>query len=557
MAHVNATRELRTPYMKAEAAGKVYTFKKPKEDNNLPHLESALANNGWRSIASDLKILLYNIQNKESSDPVSDASEEMEREMDKLFSAVLEVSEIHNPEAKRSLKASLYRALSWDPEDGKFIYTAPAIQGTSCLVKNAIVQSFYDKNKQLTAKEENTLYRYYTRHLFATTPSSQSRRFILQFAYLQKMNSEEIHTYLTKWSLSDAIRWDDPWELAAAYAIACLPAREQDRAADFYNIIEECININETQPNDPENREYLNFIRQKEQQEYQTWVDSYHTHCQQNKRDAFLCHWAWLLVVAQTHPETNSVIPKIPHAELKQALPPVLRRLNAYVKNHLTAAENTAADQMPVKTPEDEALQQEIIRVMKNRHLRLVAATLAYARLSELSEKPITLTLDGRNLSYVPPRRRRRTFYLPALVFEIDTKEKATKTGKVPNRLSRYDVIQLGIGLALTNNGLNQLLTIGGFCPELYSRDIFEHALIRTLSELKLSLPSDGYRFGIKHCSDIRDDETLGNMRLEVMHTFLLCLEENYDQLDSKNRKICQKAEPAWVKECRTQEDSE
>lgn len=115
------------------------------------------------------------------------------------------------------------------------------------------------------------------------------------------------------------------------------------------------------------------------------------------------------------------------------------------------------------------------------------------------------------------------------------------------NQLSRSDVIRLGIELALTVDGMNQLLTIGGFY-KLYARDFFEYALKRTLYELESFHYTDGYRFGAKNSINARNDDDLDSARRALKRNFLLCLEENYHQLSPTNWSDCCKDEPNWVK---------
>lgn len=553
MSQKNAVFKIATPGIEAEVAGQLYISKEKQNNNKKYSLENELVSNGWRYIQNDFKSFLNSEQTNTNFDEGSEHSIP-EEEMDKLINICLEYAEVDQLYDKNLLRNSLYRVLTWDPEYGIFSYKAPEAEGSSGLIKESIDKVFFGRVSKLTDKNDNSKYRYYQRHLFVSEPPDESRKLILQFAYLLKMTSEDARTYLTKWSFADDIRWNSPWELAAAYEIECHPAREEDRASSFIEAIVQRIQINKENPNVPENREYLDFIRKKEQEEYSAWIRSYCEHCKQNQKEAFLCHWAWLLLASRTNHTGKRIVPSFSEQEIRTKLPALYSSLMEYVQKYISPSGSILSAAAQSITQEDQALQQEIINVMKNRHLRLVAAAYAYARLNHTkAEKPVELCCPEYSISYVPPQRELGFTELPTSIFKIENKFKAIKSDAVPeitplpNRFSRSDVIRLGIELALTTGGINQLLTIGGFYT-LYARDFFEYALKRTLYELESSLYTDGHRFAVKDSANARNDDDLDCARKELKEKFMLCLEENYDQLSLENRSDCYKDEPNWVK---------
>ena len=123
----------------------------------------------------------------------------------------------------------------------------------------------------------------------------------------------------------------------------------------------------------------------------------------------------------------------------------------------------------------------------------------------------------------------------------------ANRTAYVPNRPTRSDVIRLGIEFALTGEGINHLLSIGGFY-QLYSRDFFEFTLKKVLHALEDSFFMDGCRFGVKTGSALRSDDDVDAVRKVLKEEFLQLLDENYDTLTKENRAIFSQDEPGWVK---------
>lgn len=553
MAQKNAVYKILTPGMDAEAAGQVYIFKENRNADQKYSLESELVSNGWRYIQNDFKSYLNDTQ--KNTQPGENSKITIpEEEMDKLIDLCLEYAEVDHPCDKNILRNSLSRVLTWDSEYGIFSYKAPEMEGSSGLVKESIDKAFFGRVTKLSNQSDNSKYKNYQRQLFTPEPSEKSRTYILQFAYLLKMTSEDTRTYLTKWSFSDDIRWNSPWELAAAYEIECNPAREEDRASTFWDAVQQRIAINKNNPNGSENQVYLEFIHRKEQQEYDAWVKSYREHCNRNLKDAFLCHWAWLLLVSSADDAQKRIVPTLSDKEIYTYLPNNYRRLNEYVQAHVPSLEQESSEIQPDLPQEDHALQQKIIHVMKNRHLRLVAAAYMYARLNYTrKEKTIDLQYLEHSVYYTLPLRNLGFHALPTSVQKIENRHQAKKkqapseTGPLFNQLSRSDVIRLGIELALTVEGINQLLTIGGFY-KLYARDFFEYALKRTLYELESFHYTDGYRFGAKNSINARNDDDLDNARRAIKRNFLLCLEENYHQLSPKNWSDCCKYEPNWVK---------
>lgn len=553
MAQKNIVNPLPTPHMTAEAAGKIYAIKEGNGDYRCS-LESALTDNGWRSIANDLKLLLLNIQQGTRDSRTSLPDDAAEAEMDKLFSAILEVAEVDGSEARASLKQSLYRSLVWESEHNSFSFTAPEVEGTSTLIKDSIDKAFFHTTSNLTSKEDNTKYRYYKRHLFASEPSEESREIILQFAYLLKMTGEDAHIYLTKWSFSDGIRWDSPWELAAAYEIACNPARQEDRASDFLDAIHHHLELNRRNPKAPENQPFLTFLEDKEMQEYGNWAESLASHRHRGLEDAFLAHWAWLLQVSRAPAPESKIVPKLSKEVLRRDLPQTFGQLKAFAQTYISPEGAGSDPQSRIRIPEDLALRQEIISVMKNRHLRLLAAAYAYAHMSYgTAEHSVDLPWQS-STPYTVPHRDLGFDGLPDYAYKLEfrykevKKDKIKDTGKPRNRPTRSDVISLGLELALTRDGIGHLLSIGGFYPMLYSRDFYEHALLRVLYEMEAELPHDGFRFAITSHFPAREDDATDMASQKIKEQFLLCLEENYEQIGQQHRSECMKSEPNWIK---------
>lgn len=566
MAQKNIVLKLPTPHMTAEAAGKIDEIKKTNGSYSSS-LESALTDNGWRYIANDLKRLLHDIQEEAAKEAVSGSGEAsaaddpskrdetIEEEIDKLFTDILDIAEVEGEKAQADLKDSLYRALVWDPKSQRFSYNAPEVAGTSGLIKESIDQAFFDKPSDLTDTGKGSKYRFYKRHLFGSEPSEESREIILQFAYLMKMTYEETHTYLTKWSFSDGIRWDSPWELAAAYEIAHCPSRSEDRASSFLENIQNRIKLNREEPDARENASYLEFLREKEQQEYCNWADSFLSHRNRNLEDAFLCHWAWLLLASRAPVPESKIIPRLSREALSSGLPALYRSLRKFAEAHICPEDDDPYGLTHTLTAEDRSLQQEIICVMKNRQLRLAAAAYVYARVNITSaDYAVNLSWQDHTAVYVPPRRNLGFADLTDYAHKIEDRFKEVKSvkskpsAKPLRRPSRSDILNLGIELALTREGIEQLLSIGGFYPMLYSRDFFEFSLLQVLYKLEPALTHDGFRFAAKDSTQIRDDYACRTVCLEVKKQFLLSLEKNYKKLSPKNQAICLKSEPNWIK---------
>lgn len=533
MAQKNAVIKIATPFMHAEAEGRVYIEKSSPDTEKHYSLESDLVGNGWRYIQNDFKTYLNN--SRRNLQPDMSAEIIVSESIDNLVDLCMNYAEIDSQDARNALRNSAKRALLWDKEYGSFSYPAKEIPGSSLLIADSIDKAFRTEGAQkLSSKADNSLYRNYQRNLFTTEPSDKSRKMILQFAYLLKMSGEETNTYLTKWAFSDSIRWDNPWELAAAYEIECCPAREEDRADSFLEAVEARVQRNAAAPNAPENQKFLEFLRSKEQQEYDAWVNAYRKHCSRNQQEAFLCHWAWLLLIPGKKNPLKRLIPATSAKELGAELSGSYRRLKEYVQTYVPLDhEAVIGEALPQK---DYDLYQRIVQIMKNRQLRLAAAAYVYAHVSNTeNEQELKLTYQGQSVTYTLPNRNLGFYGLPKYAAKLEYRQK----------LFRSDVISLGIALGLTTRGINQLLDIGGFY-ELYARDFFEYALIRALHELESSFCTDGFRLAAQSSTEIRCDDDLDKVRQKLRETFLLCLEENYSQLTNKTE--IEKSEPNWIK---------
>ena len=534
MSKINAADPLATVVMAAKAKENQNIIGQKRNDDQRHSLEKELVGNGWRDRRNDFKAFL---NNKLANADLFNGNENNipEEEMDKLIDTCLEYAEVDQPVGKDTLRNSLHRVLIWEPELGLFSYIAPEIEGSSGRIKEAVDKCFFPGKSNLKDKGDHAKYRKYIRHLFTSEPSEESRKLILQFAYLLNMTSKEAQTYLTKWSFGENIRWNSPWELAAAYEIERRPAREEDRAEDFLQSIKNRIDINGEKPDDPENKKYLAFIHEKEHLEYSAWVSSYNEHCQRNQKEAFLGHWAWLILALRKKRAWNGVIPKFSYKKICNVLPGLYSRLTEYAQKYIPRSGSIPSVTAQNMTEEDQTLRQEIINVMKNRHLRLTAAAYVYARRNVPAEGwRVSLV----QLNYVLPRKELGFDELPVSVQEIEGK----------SSISRSDIIHLGIELALTVDGINQLLAIGGFY-ELYARDFFEYALIRTLSELKKTRDTDGRRFGVKNNAVARNGKDIKKAREALKEKFISCLDENYEQLTEENGNNLREGEPNWIKE--------
>jgi hypothetical protein len=282
----------------------------------------------------------------------------------------------------------------------------------------------------------------------------------------------------------------------------------------------------------------------------------------ENLEDAFLGHWAWLLLVSRAPAPESKIIPRLSREALSSGLPALYQRLREFTETHICPESDDPYGLTHAMTAEDRSLQQEIIRIMKNRQLRLTAAAYAYAHVNITSaEHAVNLSWQDHTVAYVPPRRNLGFADLTDYAHKIEDRFKEVKSAKDKStkkplrRPSRSDVLNLGIELALTREGLEHLLSIGGFYPMLYSRDFFEFSLLQVLYKLESTLTHDRFRFAAKDNTRVRDDYACRTACLEIKKQFLLSLERNYQKFSPKNQAICLKNEPNWIKIGIRQED--
>lgn len=544
MPQVNAMEKMPTPLQKAIAEGKVsIAIENTKIEKAT--LETELVLNGWRAVENEFKRILYEHKSKEDPDRKheDESFDEIyknpivQEKIDELVNASLEFAEVHNEEEKELLRASIMRVIQWDEEKDDVVFNPPAIKGTSTLLKTSYDDLYNNKEKsKLTNTNEHIAYRQHKREIFGQNVSEKNRQAILKYAYLLKMDSQETETILVKCSFSDKIRWDNQWELAAAYEIECNPAWEAVRASDFKDAIEKRLRMNEDNPKAPENKKYLEFIQKKEQQEYADWTSSYQKHCKENKRDAFLCHWAWLLMAAEKR-EGKRVVPKIAQAELRRKLPLLYVSLSK-LADHSTNKTRTA-------TQEELDLRQRIIDVMKRRDLRLVAAVYSYAQMGYRKQK-VDILDQSRKVQFVPPGNAEWLYPSVRGLSRFGEKENEKHCCK----MNRSAIIGLGLDLALTGEGISHLLEIGGYY-ELYARDFYEHSLLQALHEVKGKLVNDSHRFGAGNSNTVsRTAYDVAMAQDELKKACSRYINENLNKLTKNNRMLQWDKAPRWVKEC-------
>lgn len=550
MAQKNAAYKVPTALREAEAEGEVDIAIEGTKSKK-PTLETELVSNGWRDVENEVKRFIYEHQSKANCNQqneiqlltdIYEENYEVKEEVDKLVDASLKYAEIYNEKEKELLRDSILLAFEWDDKKRELTYNAPEIKGTSTLLKTTYDDIFNDKQKSnLIETEDHIKYRSYKRAFFGQNVSEKDRQAILQYAYLLKMNSQKTEMFLTKQSFSEKIRWENPWELAAAYEIECNPAREEDRASNFQEAIETRVEINRTNPKVPENRNYLEFIRKKEQREFDDWVQAYEEHSRENKKDAFLCHWAWLLIAAENK-KGNLVVPKISQEELQCKLPSLYVSLNRFAE----AFADYSTHKICIARQEERDLRRQIIEVMKRRDLRLVAAVYSYSQLDYGEKrKRVEICDRGRKIQFVIPGNGETLFPsirgLSAFGTKID--------GRHCCRMDRSAIIGLGLDLALTKEGINHLLAIGGYY-KLYARDFYEYFLIKTLSRMKRKLMNDSYRFGADSCRTIsREINDVDAIKNQLRQAYKSYADESLNKLSEKNRTLYLKKAPKWVKE--------
>lgn len=568
----NAKNKIITEAMAAEAHGQTFILKNLDMEGVSDGLVCELLRYGWRNAENEMKWYISQ-KNKKDGEENRDAeySEKAIQTINELLDICMEYAEIdgNDSDTRQTIKKAILNSLTLDEESGRFSFRPREEKGSGKLNKDRIIQAFKGDEAQKNAIGDKE-YKKLQRNLFSPEPKAEARRLILQFAYLVKMTRKQTDDYLKKWVLTDGIRWDSPWELAAACEIEKNQAKDSDRMSDFLDRIGEHIKGDS---------DYKDFICSEEKKEYTKWKSSYRQHCEQKLDEKFLCHWAWLLMIKRNSGQTQDCIPNFSEEEIRQKLPTIYKALCEYVKNNVQ--ERSGEE----KKSSSEEMRGEIISIMKDRLLRLNAAVWEYAWLDGLA-KP-SRKLDGMG-DYYPPRRKDVLRRLPGTFDKIGKRckekikkteeEKAQKTegneeNKNPYRrpgkneimetkidpdsiLYRPDrsmILELGSALGLTEEGFCQLLEIGGFY-RLYARDFFEYALMSTLNDMENSkdeekrIISDGFRFGVDKQGNIRCDADLDHVMRRLRQGLADCLEENYSQLACHRKAAVQMAAPGWVK---------
>lgn len=585
----NAYNRIMTPVMEAETHGQTFILKNLDTERVSGSLVCELLRYGWRNAENEMKWFLshQNCENCEKNGDTEYSAKAMQA-INKLLDVCMKYAQIDENDAetektRQTIKNAIMDALTLDEDSGTFSFQLREKEHSSGINKERISRLRCESN----GRKENAIgdkeYKKFQRNLFSPEPKAEARRLILQFAYLVKMSRDDTDAYLKKWVLTDGIRWDSPWELAAACEIEKNQAKESDRASDFLKGIEEHIKGDS---------DYKDFICSEEEKEYTKWERSYRQHCEQKLDEKFLCHWAWLLMIKRNSGQTQDCIPNFSEEEIRQKLTAIYEALCEYVKNNVqersgevkeSSSEEKRGEIISVqersgeeKKSSSKGMRGEIISIMKDRLLRLNAAVWEYAWLDGLKPKP-SRKLDGMG-DYYPPRRKDVLRRLPGTFDKIgkrckekiknrneENKKPYRRPGKneimetkidpdsILYRPDRSMILELGSALGLTEAGFCQLLEIGGFY-RLYARDFFEYALMSTLNDMENSkdeekrIISDGFRFGVEEQGNIRCDADLDHVMRRLRQGLADCLEENYSQLACHRKAAEQMAAPGWVK---------
>lgn len=569
----NAYNRIVTPVMEAEAHGKTFILKNLNTEGASGRLVCELLRYGWINAENEMKWYLKQKQNG------GGGMESRKREYSpKAIQAINELLDIcmkyaqidgndgETENTRQTIKNAIMDALTLDEDSGTFSFQLREKEHSSGINKEKISRLWCESN----GRKENAIgdkeYKNYRRNLFSPEPKAEARRLILQFAYLVGMDRKKTDEYLKKWVLTDGIRWDSPWELAAAYEIERNQAKESDWAEDLLG------RIGEHMADASDNSNYMVFIHSEEDKEYEKWKRSYQQHREQKLDGKFLCHWAWLLMIRRNSGETRDCIPCFSEEEIYGKLPAIYQALCGYVENNVLKQSGEG------KTPSSEEMRGEIISIMKDRLLRLNAAVWEYARLDG-GEWKHSRKLEGMG-NYYPPCREDVFGRLPGTfdkigkrykekvkITEADKakKEEQGKEIKCPYRRPRANemanrkedpdsilyrpnrsmILELASELGLTEAGFCQLLDIGGFY-KLYARNFFEYALISALNDMEndQKVISDGRRFGVREQGEIRHDADMRNVKRQLKQGLTDWLE------DSRSGLTCTEKmeEPNWVK---------
>lgn len=321
---------------------------------------------------------------------------------------------------------------------------------------------------------------------------SGPRKDLIQAAYRLGMNLHETNEFLTKAAFTYALDYLDPWELKAAYLIACHPVKDGDSPMVFQS------KMQTAEPTD-------NFLNMVCRSEFLRWVDQYRHLQNREEKEAFLLEWAWKLLVADDPKYSKkSFYTKQTVAQQNQvndAFAAQFARLQA-IANQIDDSTILPATDLPIAT----------CMMDRPRHL----LDLIYASIGD-HDDCLDVELCAKSRPFTV------TYYPPFKEYGFTKLDREMQKIADPDRpISRSDIITLGIALGFCWEQFDRALEAAGFY-KLYVKDIQEQALAAAL----VDEPED------------------------LEQAFWAQLQQRYGELSEKLRANVIKEEPAWVRRIR------